>query len=35
VHRLAVEQGISLRMAAMWLAVQRVAEASMTRGLYP
>ena len=29
------ERGTSMRMAAYGLAVQRVAEATMTRGLYP
>ena len=29
------ERGISMRLAAYGLAVQRVAEATITRGLYP
>lgn len=35
VQRLADKKGISMRLAALWLAVDRVAEASRTRGLYP
>jgi len=35
VQALADEKSITLRHAALWLAVDRVAEAAMTRGLYP
>jgi glutamate dehydrogenase (NAD(P)+) len=33
--RLAEERGASMRTASYGLAVQRVAEATVTRGLYP
>jgi glutamate dehydrogenase (NAD(P)+) len=32
---LAVQRGISLRLAAYLLAVRRVADANLIRGLYP
>ena len=35
VDRVAAEQDISLREAALVLAVQRVAEATRSRGIYP
>ena len=35
VQRTAVEHDIDLRLAAYMLAVSRVAEATMTRGIYP
>ena len=33
--RTAEARGISMRMASYGLAVQRVAEATITRGIYP
>ncbi len=35
VHRTAVEHAVDLRLAAYMLAVNRVAEATLTRGIYP
>jgi len=35
VQRTAIEHDIDLRLAAYMLAVSRVAEATMTRGIYP
>jgi len=35
VFKLAMEQSVSMRQAAMMLAVSRVAEATATRGIYP
>jgi glutamate dehydrogenase (NAD(P)+) len=35
VHRTAVEHDVDLRLAAYMLAVSRVAEATLTRGIYP
>ncbi|HET6317490.1 MAG TPA: Glu/Leu/Phe/Val dehydrogenase [Chloroflexota bacterium] len=35
VHRTAEEHAVDLRLAAYMLAVQRVAEATLTRGIYP
>ena len=35
VHELAVEKGLSMRQAAHWIGVGRVAEAHLTRGLFP
>jgi glutamate dehydrogenase (NAD(P)+) len=35
VHRTAVEHDVDFRLAAYMLAVQRVAEATLTRGIYP
>ncbi|MDQ3811842.1 MAG: glutamate dehydrogenase, partial [Chloroflexota bacterium] len=35
VHRTAVEHDVDLRLAAYMLAVNRVAEATLTRGIYP
>ncbi|HET7481742.1 MAG TPA: glutamate dehydrogenase, partial [Actinomycetota bacterium] len=35
VHELATEKGLSMRQAAHWIGVGRVAEAHMTRGLFP
>ncbi|MBV9172189.1 MAG: Glu/Leu/Phe/Val dehydrogenase [Chloroflexi bacterium] len=35
VHRTAVEHDIDMRLAAYMLAVSRVAEATLTRGIYP
>jgi glutamate dehydrogenase (NAD(P)+) len=35
VYALAEEKGLSLRQAAHWIGVGRVAEAHLTRGLFP
>lgn len=35
VHELATEKGLTLRQAAHWIGVGRVAEAHLTRGLFP
>jgi glutamate dehydrogenase (NAD(P)+) len=35
VHRTAVEHDVDMRLAAYMLAVNRVAEATLTRGIYP
>ena len=35
VHGLAQEKGLSMRQAAHWIGVGRVAEAHLTRGLFP
>jgi glutamate dehydrogenase (NAD(P)+) len=35
VHALASEKGLTLRQAAHWIGVGRVAEAHLTRGLFP
>jgi glutamate dehydrogenase (NAD(P)+) len=35
VHALAGEKGLTLRQAAHWIGVGRVAEAHLTRGLFP
>ena len=35
VQDLADKEKITLRMAANWTAVKRVAEATRTRGIYP
>ncbi|MBM4048644.1 MAG: glutamate dehydrogenase, partial [Planctomycetes bacterium] len=35
VHAIAEREKVSLRMAAQMLAVGRVAEATVTRGIYP
>jgi glutamate dehydrogenase (NAD(P)+) len=35
VHALAAAKGLTLRQAAHWLGVGRVAEAHLTRGLFP
>ncbi len=35
VHELATEKGLSMRQAAHWIGVGRVAEAHLTRGLFP
>jgi glutamate dehydrogenase (NAD(P)+) len=35
VHALATEKGLTLRQAAHWIGVGRVAEAHLTRGLFP
>jgi glutamate dehydrogenase (NAD(P)+) len=35
VHRTAVEHDVDMRLAAYMLAVSRVAEATLTRGIYP
>jgi len=35
VHRVGQEKGVSMRKASLMLAVERVAEATRTRGLYP
>ncbi len=35
VHRTAVEHAVDMRLAAYMLAVSRVAEATLTRGIYP
>jgi len=35
VYTLAGEKGLSLRQAAHWIGVGRVAEAHLTRGLFP
>ena len=35
VHDLATEKGLSMRQAAHWIGVSRVAEAHQTRGLFP
>jgi glutamate dehydrogenase (NAD(P)+) len=35
VHALAQEKGLTLRQAAHWIGVGRVAEAHLTRGLFP
>jgi glutamate dehydrogenase (NAD(P)+) len=35
VHSLATEKGLSMRQAAHWIGVGRVAEAHLTRGLFP
>ena len=35
VHELADEKGLSMRQAAHWIGVGRVAEAHLTRGLFP
>ena len=35
VQKLSTDKGITLRQSALWLAVERVAEAANTRGLYP
>jgi glutamate dehydrogenase (NAD(P)+) len=35
VHELAVSKGLTMRQAAHWIGVGRVAEAHLTRGLFP
>lgn len=35
VHTMATEKGLSMRQAAHWIGVGRVAEAHLTRGLFP
>ena len=35
VHALATDKGLSMRQAAHWIGVGRVAEAHLTRGLFP
>ena len=35
VHRMSVEHDVDMRLAAYMLAVSRVAEATLTRGIYP
>jgi glutamate dehydrogenase/leucine dehydrogenase len=35
VHDLAEREGVSLRLAAHMLAIQRVAQAMLDRGVYP
>jgi glutamate dehydrogenase (NAD(P)+) len=35
VHALAQKKGLTLRQAAHWIGVGRVAEAHLTRGLFP
>jgi glutamate dehydrogenase (NAD(P)+) len=35
VHALSVEKGLSMRQAAHWIGVGRVAEAHEMRGLFP
>ena len=35
VHRTSIEHAVDMRLAAYLLAVSRVAEATLTRGIYP
>jgi glutamate dehydrogenase/leucine dehydrogenase len=35
VHRTSIEHDVDMRLAAYMLAVSRVAEATLTRGIYP